>query len=259
MKKNSILKCIIALLVLAVSCTPPPKKEKIVHVKHNYIILLDLSDRLIIQDNQPERDKEIIKHLYSLFEDKVMKELYVKSRDEIKVVIAPQLGSGLATEIYEDRLYINMENIKNIFRKSKEGERHKMFYENLDTLYKEAVFSKDPKKYYGADIWKYFYEDLKTDFVKDSLTENFLFILTDGYPIVGKDKSKLQPLNNKFPNLKVAIIEASPRETDMEWDRIMSTWQEWFTEIGVTDYTLIKRKAITKEKEELKDLINENR
>jgi len=44
----------------------------------------------------------------------------------------------------------------------------------------------------------------------------------------------------------------------MEWDRIMSTWQEWFTEIGVTDYTLIKRKAITKEKEELKDLINEN-
>lgn len=258
MRKINILACICVILVTVMSCAPPPAKEKVVSVKHNYIVLLDLSDRLIIQNNQPERDKDLVKHLYSLFEEKVKKGLYVKSRDEIKVVIAPQYGSDLATEIYEDRLYINMENIKNIFRKSKELERRKMFHANLDTLYKEAVFSKDPKKYYGADIWKYFYEDLKTDVVKDSLSENFLFILTDGYPIVGKDKSKLQPINNKFSDLKVVIIEASPREKDMEWDRIIGTWEEWFNEIGITEYTLIKRKAISKEKEQLKDIINGN-
>ena len=58
----------LVLLVLG-SCMPPPEEKEIsTPVKHNYIILLDLSDRLIIQDNQPERDKELIRHIYTLFE-----------------------------------------------------------------------------------------------------------------------------------------------------------------------------------------------
>ncbi|MBN1417033.1 MAG: hypothetical protein JW973_18195, partial [Bacteroidales bacterium] len=87
------------------------------------------------------------------------------------------------------------------------------------------------------------------------LTTNFLIILTDGYPIVGKDKEKLQPIKNKFPDLKVVLVEAAPREKDMEWDHIMEMWSEWFGEIGISDYTLIKRKAISKEKEQLSDII----
>ena len=70
----------------------PKKKSKKMTVKHNYIVLLDLSDRLIIQENQPDRDKKIIKELYSLYEERVKKNLYVKARDEIKVVIALKEG-----------------------------------------------------------------------------------------------------------------------------------------------------------------------
>ena len=254
LKPISVIICIIILY----SCNappPPPKSE--MKVKHNYIVLLDLSDRLIVQDNQPSRDLQIINGIYEMFENRVKKNLYIKSRDEIKVVIAPQRGSGLQSHIFEDRLYINIDDINKMLRRKEEDKRRDDFKANLDTLYKKAVFSKNPKDFYGADIWKYFYEDLKVDYSKDTLTKNFLFILTDGYPIVGKDRAKLQPIKNEFQNLHVVLIEAAPRDKDMEWDKIINLWSDWFNEIGVSDYTLIKRSALSKEIEQLKELVEE--
>jgi hypothetical protein len=257
MKKINIhlLSGIIIFLITACNFPAPPEK-KIIKEKHNYIILLDLSDRIIVQENQPGRDIELIHHIFTLFEEKVKKDLYIKSRDEIKVVVAPQLGSGLATQNFEDKLYVNIKNINLVQRRKAETIRRKEFFAILDQLYKKAEFSKIPSDYYGADIWKYFYEDLKADYSRDTLTKNFLFILTDGYPIVGKDRAKLQPLKNKFPDLNVILVEAAPREKDMEWDHIINLWAEWFQEIGISKYTLIKRTAISKEKEQLSDIVN---
>ncbi len=258
-KKQNILSSSIFLMILMLlfGCDLPRKKTKSgLRVKHNYIILLDLSDRLIVQQNQPERDKKIISLLYSIFEDNIKKDLYIKSRDEIRVVIAPQLGAGIDRDMFEDRLYVNMENIKTVYRKSQEKERRANFMANVDTLYNKAVFSKNPEDYYGADIWKYFYEDLKVDYSKDTLAENYLFILTDGYPIVGKNQVKLQGVKDEFPNLHVILVEAAPREKDMEWDHVMDIWQVWFQRIGIKKYTLIKRGAITKELEQIKEVLN---
>jgi hypothetical protein len=244
------------ILLSLVRCTPPaPKESGQLRVKNNFIVLLDLSDRLIVQPDQLNRDKEIIHHIYDLFEKNVKENLYIKSRDEIKVVIAPQKGADLPAEIFEDRLYINMDNIKLVYRKSREDERRTQYLANLDTLYNMAMFSSDPEDYYGADIWKYFYEDLRYDYVSDTLTNNYLFILTDGYPIVGNNPNKLRPVNTQFPDLHVVIVEAAPRDKDLEWDRVMDRWSEWFTEINVPEYTIIKRKAISKEKELIEDII----
>jgi hypothetical protein len=244
------------LLFFLTACTlPPPEKKTESRVKHNYIILLDLSDRLIVQQNQPERDKQIIRQLYSLFEEKVKNDLYIKSRDEIKVVIAPQIGSHVRREIFEDRLYVNMQNLNNVTRKAQEEERRANFYSNLDTLYKRAVFSYNPNDYHGADIWKYFYEDLKNDYSHDANTKNYLFILTDGYPIVGH-QNKLWLVKNEFPDLEIVLLEAAPREADLEWDRIMSVWQEWFNTIGIKQYSMVKRGSITKELEQIKDIVD---
>jgi hypothetical protein len=244
------------LLLGFTACKPPaPKETRQLRVKNNFIVLLDLSDRIIVQPNQLHRDKEIIHHIYDLFEKNVKENLYIKSRDEIKVVIAPQRGANLPTEIFEDRLYVNMDNINIVYRKSKEEERRIEYLANVDTLYEKAIFSTNPEDYYGADIWKYFYEDLRYDYVSDSLTKNYLFILTDGYPIVGKNPNKLQPVNYKFHDLHVVLIEAAPREKDMEWDRIMEQWGEWFEEINIPEYTIIKRKAISKEKEMIEEIV----
>jgi hypothetical protein len=245
-----------AVMLMIASCLPPKEEKKLsLPVKHNYILLLDLSDRLIIQDNQPERDKELIRYLYTLFEERVRTNLYLRSRDEIKVVVAPQRGAGLRSEIFEDSLYINMDNIPSVLRRKTEASRRATFDRNLDRLYDRAVFSKDPRDFYGADIWKYFYEDLKVDYVTDTLTRNFLFLFTDGYPIVGKDLSKLQPVNEDYPDLKVILIEAAPRDKDMEWDRIQVLWEDWFRSMKITDYTFVKRMALSKEKDVLREII----
>jgi len=245
----------LAVAILSACSLPKPdKKEKEVRTKHNYIVLLDLSDRLIVQPGQPSRDKQIIRSLYSVFEEKVKNDLYIKSRDEIKVVMAPQRGSGLRRDVFEDRLYVNMESVSNVYRKAKEEERKKQFYANLDTLYRKAVFSSEPDDYYGADIWKYFHEDLKNDYSRDPQTKNYLFILTDGYPIVG-DESKLLSVKNEFPELEVVLLEAAPRDKDMEWDRIMGMWEQWFNTMGIQKYTLVKRGSITKEMEQVRELV----
>jgi hypothetical protein len=244
------------LALVACKLPAPDKKPAKVRVKHNYIVLLDLSDRLIVQPNQPQRDKQIIESLYSVFEEKVRRDLYIKSRDEFKVVIAPQLGTGLHRDDFEDRLYVNMNNINNVYRRLNEKERREAFEANLDTLYRRAVFSSHPEKYHGADIWKYFHEDLKVDYSRDTLTENYLVIITDGYPIVGHNRNKLLEVKNEFPDLRIALVEAAPREQDLEWDRMMQTWEEWFNGMGIKEYTLIKRGSITKELEQVKEVVN---
>jgi len=258
--KSHTVKRLLLLLMITAGCKipSPEKKKEATRVKHNSIILLDLSDRLIVQQNQPERDKQIIKNIYSLFEERVKKDLYIKSGDQIKVVIAPQLGANMRRDVFEDRLYVNMNNINKVQRKVQEDVRRKDFFANLDTLYSNAVFSRNPQDYHGADIWKYFYEDLKVDYSNEPLTENFLFILTDGYPIVGHNQNKLLEIRNEFPGLHIVLIEASPREKDMEWDHIMNIWEDWFNKIGVENYTLIKRGSITKELEQIKQVMKTN-
>jgi hypothetical protein len=244
------------VMLLLASCMPPGEQKEIpMAVKHNYIILLDLSDRLIVQDDQPERDKELIKHLYSIFEERVKKQLYLRSRDEIKVVIAHQRGADLKTEVYEDSLYVSMDNIPPVLRRKTQEERRNVFHNNLDKLYEQAVFSKNPKDFYGADIWRYFYEDLKVDYVRDTLTQNFLFLITDGYPIVGKDLSKLQTVKEEYPDLKVVLLEAAPRDKDMEWDRVIELWEAWFDSMKIEDYEFVKRMALSKEKDILQAIL----
>ena len=51
-----------------------------------------------------------------------------------------------------------------------------------------------------------------------------------------KTQIKLQEVKDQFPDLHIVLIEASPREEDMEWDRIMTVWEDWFGKIGVENY-----------------------
>jgi hypothetical protein len=170
-------------------------------------------------------------------------------------VIAPQRGANLRNEVYEDSLYTNIENIPGVLRRKTEEERRSIFYNNLDKLYDQAVFSSNPKDFYGADIWKYFYEDLKVDYVSDTLTQNFLFLFTDGYPIVGRDLTKLQTVKEKYPDLKVILMEAAPRDKDMEWDRVIELWEAWFDSMKIEDYQFMKRGALSKEKDMLREIL----
>jgi hypothetical protein len=55
--------------------------------------------------------------------------------------------------------------------------------------------------------------------------------------------------------LKVILIEAAPRDKDMEWDRVIELWEGWFDSMNVEDYMFIKRTALSKEKDMLQEIL----
>src|ERR1700754_1185776 len=98
MLRSALIFC---LSFLAVSCNefqqavkeakneiPPPPKD-------NYIILLDLSDRILANNQQQvSKDLTVIRNLYGLFKFNLNKKdpshLYYALNDKLKILIAPQ-------------------------------------------------------------------------------------------------------------------------------------------------------------------------
>ena len=74
---------------------------------------------------------------------------------------------------------------------------------------------------------------------------------------MGKDLTKLQSVNQKYPDLKIILIEAAPRDKDMEWDRVNDLWEGWFDSMKIEDYQFVKRMALSKEKDMLTEIIGD--
>ena len=73
----------------------------------NYIVVLDLSDRLL-NPNQAARDKAIIMSVFEKFEKAVKAKMFINSKDRFRISIAPQQG-GVNAEKYEDLMDIFMD------------------------------------------------------------------------------------------------------------------------------------------------------
>jgi hypothetical protein len=50
-------------------------------------------------------------------------------------------------------------------------------------------------------------------------------------------------------------MEAAPRDRDMEWDRVIALWEEWFDSMKIKDYQFVKRMALSKEKDLLREIL----
>jgi len=74
---------------------------------------------------------------------------------------------------------------------------------------------------------------------------------------VGKDLSKLQTVKEDYPDLKILLIEAAPRDKDMEWDRVVDLWEEWFDSMKIDDFEFVKRMALSKEKDLLREILED--
>lgn len=74
----------------------------------NYIILLDLSDRLL-NDNQIDRDIQLITKVFDGFYEHVRyKKFFIKSNDKFKIVFAKQNGIPYSKSEEENKLYLDM-------------------------------------------------------------------------------------------------------------------------------------------------------
>jgi hypothetical protein len=204
----------------------------------NVLILLDLSDRIIIQENQPARDIELINHICSELINVIINNSVDLSEDAIKISVAEQNNIPYSTLTFIDSLYFKMDQdilggvpgIKKILKEK--------FPRNLENLYKEATYSSNPNDYSGANIARYFIRNLKYDIKGDSTTINRLFIFTDGYVVVGKEKNAMIDVHNKFPELEVMVLEIAPRNKDYESENLIKSWDNWFRQMGVKGYVL---------------------
>ena len=284
----------ILLSLLAVACNdfreavkearkeiPPPPKD-------NYIVLLDLSDR-ILKDNQHQvaKDLTIIKTIYALFKSNLNRKdpshLYYALNDKLKVLIAPQKTTP--GKLYEEAGLLRVElSSEQPEKKAKlVDETEKTFNMVLPDVYRQALVSKNSSGYTGADIWKYFNEDLADDLDKDS--QNTLFIVTDGYldfekteerPVLNnrftscariinslknypdwnlrfeKENYGLMPVSKKFPKLKVVLLQINPgQEWPGEYTLLTRIWGKWFTEMSIDSFRFIKNDNSNEVKESI--------
>lgn len=250
---------VILLMPGAFSCAPPEKEESQATERHNYIILLDLSDRLIRHADQAERDKTVIRDIYRQFEEKVRRDLFIRSKDAIKVVLAHQENSPVQEISAENQLYVNMEKVPLKDRKKMEEQRRDRFFKALDDLYGKALFSRSPGAYKGADIGKYFEEDIRRDLIAGDNTINFVFVLTDGYMYIEGKQSGLsgwRTVNRNFEDLSVMLLETDPANIAGEWDRMQRAWISWFSKMGIANAVIEKRTALTKVSELMRKFID---
>jgi hypothetical protein len=235
-----IILYLLPLLFLA-SCKTPPSPPKVVKPSVNVIILLDLSDRLIKQDSQPSRDVELIKYICSEMVNIIRDNNGVdRSKEMIKIQIAYQDKIPYSTRRISDSLNFKMSKEVKGGIAAIEKKLLDRFPRNLDRLYEAALFSKVPEDYTGSDIPRYFIQDLNNDIKRDSMTTNLLFILTDGYVTDAKDNNLMADLNNKFPSLKVMVLEISAKNQDNVSAQIQQSWDNWFAMMAVNGYALRK-------------------
>jgi hypothetical protein len=265
--------------------TPPPPKD-------NYIILLDLSDR-ILKNNQQQVPKDIfvVQSIYKAFKSKLEAKdptrLFYRVNDKLKVLVAPQRNT--ITDIYNlaGDLRITLSNTQPEQKAHAIEETEKKFGSVLPEIYRKAVISNNSKDYPGADIWKYFNEDLAGDLEADAT--NTLFIVTDGY--LDFEPTELRPVSNnrftscaqiiktlrdqpdwqarfesedfgllpvkkKFPNLKVVLLEINPKDDwPGEYTLLTDIWGKWLKEMGINSYSFIKDDNINEVNESIEKLL----
>jgi len=285
---------IVFISLLAMSCNefqqavkeakheiPPPPRD-------NYIVLLDLSDRILANNQQQvSKDLTVIKNIYGLFKSNLNKKdpshLYYALNDKLKILIAPQKTTP--GKLYEEsgllRVDISAEQAERRSKLIQESE--KTFNSILPDVYKQALVSKHTSGYTGADIWKYFNEDLSDDLEKNA--QNTLFIITDGYMDFEKSEDRptlnnrytscaqiinnlksypdwntrfekgdygLMPITKKFPGLKVVLLQMDPnQEWPGEYSLLTRIWSKWFKEMNIDTFSFIKNDNIGEVRESM--------
>ncbi|WP_205510900.1 hypothetical protein [Longitalea arenae] len=268
------------------------KKDGSAPPKDNYIVLLDLSDRILYNNQQQvPKDIQVIQSIYAAFKSKLNAKdptrLYFTVNDKLKLMVAPQRTT--ASEVYDmaGNLRLTLASAQPEEKAKLLEETEKNFNTYLPQIYKKAVISNNSTAYAGADIWKYFNEDLQDDLEKDA--QNTLFIITDGYmdfeslqgrasrnnrytscaQIINNLKKApdwnsrfkegdygLLPVNKRFPNLKVVVLELNPKDDwTGEYNLLTTIWSKWFNEMGIKSYAFIKDDNINEINESIEKLL----
>jgi len=277
----------ISAMILLHGCATEPDGAEVYPVPQNYILLLDLSDRLLAQDI-PGNDQALILAAAGLFNQNARSNLTIRSSDKFKLRIVPQKGSSLDVNRFENEGTLDMARVE-LQEKSTKLVRFVNGLRGLTgALYEQAVAGKSKNgDFFGCDIWKYFHEQLQMDLEKGC--DNHVIVLTDGYfdfensahamcigsrhtssdfyaVLKGPDwrseamKGDLGfiPVNLEKP-FRVIVCGLRPKNEKLtELDKLGYFWIKWMTESNADTCLLIPASSCEKMKNELLRQFNNN-
>ncbi len=236
----------------------PPGKVRPV----NYVVLLDLSDRLLAPD-QARRDTALIRAVFARFEKGVKTRLIINSHDRFRVVIAPQRGIRYAPDQFMNALYLDMDAVPMAQKRTRLDALRADLPRQLARLYTLALAQRTKTAdFAGCDLWQYANEQLPTDLCP--ACDNRLVVLTDGYfdfehnahglvqgnratdsrvlnrlrrdpnwrQTLTRPTEGLLPITKPLPGLSVYVAEILPKYDRLdEGDLLMTVWQKWLGEM----------------------------
>ena len=144
----------------------------------NFIVLLDLSDR-ILEPEQLDKDFALIETTFKSFEKQARQNLVISSKDRFSIKIIPQKNSPLNVNHYEDLLQLYLDETEVAVKNKSLVSLSKTLPKILENLKKEALYGKTSKAYFGVDIWAYLHDNGKG--LSKSGFVNKVLVITDGY------------------------------------------------------------------------------
>jgi len=251
----------------------------------NYTIILDLSDRVLNQ-NQLEYDIAQIKLIFSKFKKKAKQNLIITSKDRFVLKIIPQKGSSIDLDYYENILQLRLDQI-GISEKNKRLEKlESSLSPVLEKLQKDAILGDNSNDYAGVDLWS-FLNDSKENLTKSGY-DNTIIIMTDGYldfensnHVIEKDNQYtgtkfLRKLNSndwkaEAENKDIGILPI-PLNFDATWivtgiksnnesdllqiSKIKYFWDKWIQESANTNPNFINYSSESQILSELNSILN---
>lgn len=272
------------LSALACSCGNTSRSDEYVKPRPvNYIILLDLSDRLLTP-GQTTNDKALIQTIFTQFRKTVFeKRLVIGSKDKLRIVIAPQTGLDYNPAIHMNQLSLDMESVTTREKLKQFQTFERDFVRKLNLLYAAATKGKTQSSHFpGCDIWKFFNNYLKMLLVDGA--DNRLVILTDGYldfeknafVISQNNRSTstnfiaslrnrpdweqtmrqgnygLMPVQIRLPSVSVSVAEISPKSGHLNEEAILkAVWSEWLSGMKAAQVRWIPKFSLSTSRSEL--------
>ena len=267
MKPTSILIPAVLLIFIISSCGCRQNSDQLIPIKHNYVIVLDLSDRLL-NKGQTQKDSALIMTAFNEFEKIARSPLIVTSNDRFIVRIIPQKGSPLRQDYFENKLNIDLSGVDAAHKNGSFASFKSGLSATISDLYKAAYLGGSSKNYAGVDIWQFFNNEINTELRPDAA--NKVIIVTDGYFDFNDNSSVVhrrnQHTNTNFINgLKgvdwkanavkdsIGLIPVSiqtkatwiiaglqPKNSDILMaDKLAYFWEKWLVESGANSPKII--------------------
>lgn len=280
---------LIAIIITIQSCTTNAEPVYKPVNSDNYVVVLDLSDRIIQKADQINIDTNAIKAVFERFEKSVQKNLVIKSKDKFTVRIIPQDKSAVAVNSFEDNLTLDLGKYSAADKLSKLNQFKANFSLQLKLLYQSALHGNKSSDYAGVDIWQYFNDQINTDL--SPMHNNKVIVLTDGYfdfedknhginsnnqstttaPLLAKMKGiewESELKNKTFGILPVKLnvparwlvcgIQSKVTTKDLpelETKKLSYLWKRWLKESGAAD---VAEPIVNSSSEKVKSLVLSN-